>query len=82
MSVGIAIMSVIVFANQISAAVPAWKSALEPAAHIAYPWYVLIGTAITLLVGIFSSLTHGATPAVPSSPTLPSAPAAERVRSI
>jgi len=82
MSVGIAVMSVIVFANQISAAVPAWKSALDPVAHIAYPWYVLIGTAITLFVGILSSLTHGATPVLPGSPTLPSPSAAERVRSI
>jgi Na+/proline symporter len=66
MSVGIAVMSVIVFANQISAAVPAWQSALAPVSKIAYPWFVLIGTAITLFVGILSSLTHGATPALSS----------------
>ncbi len=63
MSVGIAIMSVIVFAKQISAAVPAWAPTLAPVATIAYPWYVLIGTTITLFVGILSSLTHGASPA-------------------
>jgi SSS family solute:Na+ symporter len=60
MSVGIAAMSVIVFAKQISAAVPDWSATLAPLASIAYPWFVLIGTAITLFVGILSSLTHTA----------------------
>ncbi|HSQ31361.1 MAG TPA: sodium:solute symporter [Gemmatimonadaceae bacterium] len=60
MSVGIAVMSVIVFAKQIIAAVPSLASALGPVSTIAYPWYVLIGTAITLTVGILSSLTHAA----------------------
>jgi len=59
MSVGIAVMSVIVFAKQIIAAVPSLVPALAPVSTIAYPWYVLIGTAITLLIGILSSLTHG-----------------------
>lgn len=58
MSVGIAVMSVIVFAKQISAAVPQWADTLAPLSRIAYPWFVLIGTVITLLVGILSSLTH------------------------
>jgi SSS family transporter len=58
MSVGIATMSVIVFAKQISAAVPEWATTLAPLSTIAYPWFVLIGTAITLFVGILSSLTH------------------------
>jgi solute:Na+ symporter, SSS family len=60
MSVGILAMGVIVFAKQISAAVPAWAPALSGVSQIAYPWYVLIGTAITLTVGILSSLTHTA----------------------
>ena len=60
MSVGIAVMSVIVFAKQIIAAVPSLAGPLGPVSTIAYPWYVLIGTAITLTVGILSSLTHGA----------------------
>jgi len=60
MSVGIAVMSVIVFAKQISAAFPDWAATLAPLATIAYPWFVLIGTAITLFVGILSSLTHAA----------------------
>ncbi|MEP6492823.1 MAG: sodium:solute symporter [bacterium] len=59
MSVGIAAMSFIVFAKQISAAVPALAASLQPVSTIAWPWYVLIGTAITLSVGILSSLTHG-----------------------
>src|SRR5690349_7307116 len=60
MSVGIAAMSVIVFAKQISAAVPDWAANLAPLATIAYPWFVLIGTVITLAVGMLSSLTHAA----------------------
>ena len=60
MSVGIAVMSVIVFAKQISAAVPAWAATLAPLSTIAYPWFVLIGTVITLFVGVLSSLTHPA----------------------
>ena len=60
MSVGIAVMSVIVFAKQIAAAVPGLADVLAPVSTIPYPWYVLIGTAITLLVGIVSSLTHAA----------------------
>jgi SSS family solute:Na+ symporter len=67
MSVGIATMSFIVFAKQISAAVPALADTLRPVSTIAYPWFVLIGTAITLTVGILSSLTHGANPA-PATP--------------
>ena len=60
MSVGIGAMSVIVFAKQISAAIPDWAATLAPLATIAYPWFVLIGTVITLAVGILSSLTHAA----------------------
>ena len=58
MSVGIAVMSVIVFAKQISGAVPSLAATLAPLSTIAYPWFVLIGTLITLSVGILSSLTH------------------------
>jgi len=60
MAVGIAVMSVVVFAKQISAAVPAWAPTLAPVSQIAWPWYVLIGTTITLFVGILSSFTHSA----------------------
>jgi solute:Na+ symporter, SSS family len=58
MSVGIVAMSLIVFAKQIMAAFPGMTSMLTPVSTIAYPWYVLIGTAITLTVAILSSLTH------------------------
>ena len=58
MSVAIATMAFIVFAKPISAAFPSLASALGPFASIAWPWYVLIGTAITLAVGMLSSLTH------------------------
>jgi SSS family transporter len=58
MSVAIATMAFIVFAKPISAAYPSLASTLGPFASIAWPWYVLIGTTITLVVGILSSLTH------------------------
>src|SRR5215218_1760508 len=58
MSVAIATMAFIVFAKPIAAAYPSLASTLAPFAAIAWPWYVLIGTAITLAVGILSSLTH------------------------
>jgi len=60
MSVGIAVMSVIVFAKPISAAIPALAPTLASVSQIAWPWYVLIGTTITLFVGVLSSLTHAA----------------------
>jgi len=58
MAVGIAVMTFIVFAKQLIAAFPSLQPALGYVATIAWPWYVLIGTSITLLVGILSSLTH------------------------
>lgn len=60
MSVGIGVMAFVVFAKQIAAAVPAWALVLTPVGTIAWPWYVLIGTTITLVVGIASSLFHPA----------------------
>jgi SSS family solute:Na+ symporter len=60
MAVGIAAMTVIVFAKQFIAAFPGLATALGPVSTIAWPWYVLIGTTITLTVGILSSLTHPA----------------------
>jgi solute:Na+ symporter, SSS family len=70
MSVGIVAMSLIVFAKQISAAVPQLAATLQPVSTIAYPWYVLIGTTITLAVGVLSSLTHIAPAAVPIAATV------------
>jgi len=58
MAVGIAVMSAVVFAKQIAAAVPAVATALGPFANIAWPWYVLIGTTITLFVGTLSAMRN------------------------
>jgi Na+/proline symporter len=60
MSIGILTMTFVVFARQLSALVPALADALRPFTGIAWPWYVLIGTSITLVAGILSSLTHPA----------------------
>ena len=74
MLVGIAAMSFVVFAKQLSAAYPSLSSTLGPLARVAWPWYVLIGTTITVSVGMLSSLTHPLRPlrpaATPDSPTL------------
>lgn len=56
MAIGIAVMSVIVFARPLAALVPSAADALEPLSRIAWPWYVLIGTSITMAVGIISSM--------------------------
>jgi SSS family solute:Na+ symporter len=60
MAVGIAAMTFVVFARQIAARYPSLADPLGPLGRIAWPWYVLIGTTITLLVGILSSFTHAA----------------------
>ena len=60
MAVGIAAMTFVVFARQIVAAYPSLADTLGPLGRIAWPWYVLIGTTITLLAGILSSFTHAA----------------------
>ena len=56
--VGITAMAFVVFAARISSAFPAMAQTLGPFARIAWPWYVLIGTSITMIVGIASSLSH------------------------
>jgi SSS family solute:Na+ symporter len=55
--VTITIMLVVVFAGRL-AALPsfAW---LAPLGRLAWPWYVPLGTALTLLAGILSSLVPG-----------------------
>jgi Na+/proline symporter len=58
---GITTMSLVVFSTQISTAYPTIAPMLRPFAGIAWPWYVLIGTTITMTVGIVSSYTHSAT---------------------
>ena len=56
LSIGIFVMSFVVFAARISVWYPSMAAALGPFARIAWPWYVLIGTSITMIVGIISSL--------------------------
>lgn len=60
MSVGLFCMAFIVFAGQIARAAPGLAETLLPLSKIAWPWYVLIGTTITLITGILSSYTHAA----------------------
>jgi Na+/proline symporter len=56
MSVAIVVMALIVFARQFIAVVPSLAGPLGPLTGIAWPWYVLIGTVITVGVGSLSSL--------------------------
>ncbi|MBK6455551.1 MAG: sodium/solute symporter [Gemmatimonadetes bacterium] len=70
MAVGILSMTFVVFAKQLSAAYPSLAESLGPLGAIAWPWYVLIGTTITFLTGMLSSLTHPAV--VPPSMSTPS----------
>ena len=56
MATGIVAMTFVVFAARISSAWPALAPALEPFTRIAWPWYVLIGTSITMIVGITASV--------------------------
>ncbi|HLV27419.1 MAG TPA: sodium:solute symporter [Gemmatimonadales bacterium] len=56
MIVGISAMTLVVFANPLSQAVPSAADLLAPLGRIAWPWYVLIGTSITMAVGILSSM--------------------------
>ncbi|MGH7679307.1 MAG: sodium:solute symporter [Gemmatimonadaceae bacterium] len=75
MSVGIAAMAMIVFARQLSGALSFLQALATcgPSGNancIAWPWYVLIGTTITLTVGIVSSFigtTGAAGPAADES---------------
>ena len=60
MAVGIVAMSFVVFAKQMMPLFPSMKETLTTLSHIAWPWYVLIGTTFTVGVGILSSLTHPA----------------------
>lgn len=58
---GIAVMALVVFAKQLSAALPVLAGPLAPFIGIAWPWYVLIGTGITMATGIaVSYLPRGA----------------------
>jgi SSS family solute:Na+ symporter len=60
MAIGIIAMSFVVFAKQMIPIFPSATGFLTTLSHIAFPWYVLIGTTFTVGVGILSSFTHGA----------------------
>ncbi len=66
MAVAIFVMSFIVFAKQLLPVLPSLTGMLTTFSKIAYPWFVLIGVTITMLVGITSSLTHGPRAANPN----------------
>jgi len=57
MSVGILVMAFVVFARQLKGVIPSLEvlAPTDAPNAIAWPWYVLIGTTITLLVGVLSS---------------------------
>jgi solute:Na+ symporter, SSS family len=60
MAVSITIMAAIVFAARLVRTYPGLEPVLGPFAGIAWPWYVLIGTTITFVVGVLSSFLPGA----------------------
>ena len=58
MSIGLIVMSIVVFAKQLIPVFPAFTGSLTMLSKIAWPWYVLIGTTVTVGTGIISSMTH------------------------
>jgi SSS family transporter len=60
--IALLVMAFIVFAVQFSRWIPGLAPALAPFGRIAWPWYVFIGTAITVFVGMLSSLSHAMPP--------------------
>jgi SSS family transporter len=56
LSIGISVMTFVVFARQFAGWFPILAETLGPFTRIAWPWYVLIGTTITMLVGMTTSL--------------------------
>ncbi len=58
MAMGILAMTFVVFAKPLIPILPAISGTLTTLSHIAWPWYVLIGTTATMTIGILSSLTH------------------------
>lgn len=62
MATGILVMTFVVFAKQLGPLLPGIGGTLKSLSTIAWPWYVLIGTTVTMLTGILSSLTHADPP--------------------
>ncbi len=60
MATAIVIMTFVVFARQLAPVFPSFQDTFTALSRIAWPWYVLIGTTITMIVGILSSFTHPA----------------------
>lgn len=58
MAAGLIVMTFVVFSKALLPVLPSLAGILTPFSKIAWPWYVLIGTSITMTVGILSSLTH------------------------
>ncbi|HMS02105.1 MAG TPA: sodium:solute symporter [Gemmatimonadaceae bacterium] len=63
MAVGISVMSVVVFANQLSTWFPSLAPTLAPVRGVAWPWFVLIGTSLTFATGLLASRFPPASPA-------------------
>lgn len=59
MATAIFVMSIVVFSRQLSGWFPGLAGPLEPFTRIAWPWFVLIGTTITLAIGLISSFIAG-----------------------
>lgn len=55
MSVGLTAMALVVFARLIGTAIPPLAPVLHPFEFVAWPWYVLIGSTVTVSTGILSS---------------------------
>lgn len=62
MATGIFVMTFVVFSKQLGPLLPGIGGTLASFSTIAWPWYVLIGTTVTMATGILSSLTHAAPP--------------------
>ncbi len=56
MTVGLIAMALVVFSRLIGAAIPPLAPLLHPFESIAWPWYVLIGTTVTVLTGTASAM--------------------------
>ncbi len=68
MAVGITVMSVVVFATQLSGWFPVIAPLLAPVRGVAWPWFVLIGTSLTFATGLLASrFSPPATGGVPVS---------------